>query len=482
VQTGSVTRGTCAHALAHENLGVAVMVSLDEAMLAAIYESPDSDEPRLVYADALQERGDPRGELIALQCRLARTPEHDPSWPAMVRREAQLWNEHGKRWRGDRRFLLFERGFPRRVDATPDELATIRRDHPTVVSASIAGKADAITTTGGLEHLNLDLEDPGPLFAGSTLDSLSGLGLHVRPSEHIANLKRLPLLESLGLFARNWYREPFVLERIPPLALGLRSLTLQHWVIPTEAIASVANELASLESLTIACTTAEMALAMIACTRPGALRTLAVQGCGPLGAALAKQPALRGVVHLALGGASIGTETLAALLPMLDSVEVLDLCSCKLDPEAAQLLARWPGFARLRVLDLSHNDLGAGWSAFGDIPTRLTRLVLSKARLGDAGAEAIAHWLPELVTLTIDRCKLGAAGMHALAPQLGPRLLALDVRKNPLGAEGRIALAGAPLAFEPLQLRISHQPKVSGKIIGARYRPTRNADRVSARL
>src|SRR4051794_23378873 len=28
----------------------------------------DDDDPRLVYADALQDLGDPRGELIAVQC------------------------------------------------------------------------------------------------------------------------------------------------------------------------------------------------------------------------------------------------------------------------------------------------------------------------------------------------------------------------------------------------------------------------------
>lgn len=39
----------------------------DATLLAQIYAAPDDDAPRLVYADWLQERGDPRGELIALQ-------------------------------------------------------------------------------------------------------------------------------------------------------------------------------------------------------------------------------------------------------------------------------------------------------------------------------------------------------------------------------------------------------------------------------
>lgn len=42
---------------------------------AAVWEDPSSDDARLVYADYLQDRGDPRGELVALQVARARTGE-----------------------------------------------------------------------------------------------------------------------------------------------------------------------------------------------------------------------------------------------------------------------------------------------------------------------------------------------------------------------------------------------------------------------
>lgn len=42
-----------------------------EALLATIREHPDLDGPRLVYADWLEERGDPRGEFIRVQLELA---------------------------------------------------------------------------------------------------------------------------------------------------------------------------------------------------------------------------------------------------------------------------------------------------------------------------------------------------------------------------------------------------------------------------
>src|SRR5688500_1971060 len=42
------------------------------AWIARIAEAYDDDVPRLVYADWLQQQGDPLGELIMLQCERAR--------------------------------------------------------------------------------------------------------------------------------------------------------------------------------------------------------------------------------------------------------------------------------------------------------------------------------------------------------------------------------------------------------------------------
>lgn len=62
----------------------------------AILEDPERDEPRLVYADHLCQRGDPRGELIALQIAVRRGRGHaeararvaeliDACWPELSR-------------------------------------------------------------------------------------------------------------------------------------------------------------------------------------------------------------------------------------------------------------------------------------------------------------------------------------------------------------------------------------------------------------
>jgi uncharacterized protein (TIGR02996 family) len=79
------------------------------ALERAVFANPDDDAPRLVLADALLEAGDPRGELIALQCRETLDKEQRA-------REKELIASHGKTWLGPlapilRASFRFERGF-----------------------------------------------------------------------------------------------------------------------------------------------------------------------------------------------------------------------------------------------------------------------------------------------------------------------------------------------------------------------------------
>jgi len=77
------------------------------ALLAAIYAEPDSDEARMIYADELQSRGDPRGELIALQLSNA---------AGTTERARELLGLHRDRWLGPLAphvgDVTFARGFP----------------------------------------------------------------------------------------------------------------------------------------------------------------------------------------------------------------------------------------------------------------------------------------------------------------------------------------------------------------------------------
>lgn len=81
-----------------------------DAMLAAIHADPFDDNLRSIYADALLERGDPRGELIQLQ--LQPSPSKDAQ-----RRIATLLKTHARAWLGGiepvivKDGVVFARGF-----------------------------------------------------------------------------------------------------------------------------------------------------------------------------------------------------------------------------------------------------------------------------------------------------------------------------------------------------------------------------------
>ncbi len=121
----------------------------DADFLQAILIDPGDDTIRLQYADWLEERGDPRGEFIRVQCALARTPEYIDIGPvtltkgpmrgkatmkmrnhefvALRAREQELLAGHGWGWAGDavracylvgtdwRDVLIFRRGFVAQV-------------------------------------------------------------------------------------------------------------------------------------------------------------------------------------------------------------------------------------------------------------------------------------------------------------------------------------------------------------------------------
>jgi uncharacterized protein (TIGR02996 family) len=96
-------------------------MSRDDAFLQAIREDPDDDVPRLIYADWLEEQGDPRGEFIRVDCALEHLPATDRRRPPLLARRRQLLAQHRGAWLGPLRPLAyhweFRRGFPEEMTA-----------------------------------------------------------------------------------------------------------------------------------------------------------------------------------------------------------------------------------------------------------------------------------------------------------------------------------------------------------------------------
>src|SRR5438067_7515657 len=76
----------------------------DPAFIRAIAASPDDDAPRLIYADHLDETGDPvkaaRAEFIRVQIEKARLVPDTPRWTELWYRDSALL-EWARQWRAE---------------------------------------------------------------------------------------------------------------------------------------------------------------------------------------------------------------------------------------------------------------------------------------------------------------------------------------------------------------------------------------------
>ena len=84
----------------------------EQSFLEAISADPDDDAVRLIFADWLEEQGDParnaRGEFIRVQLELEHLPDDDPRRPDLLREEQELRSRHERAWLGPLRPLAVE--------------------------------------------------------------------------------------------------------------------------------------------------------------------------------------------------------------------------------------------------------------------------------------------------------------------------------------------------------------------------------------
>lgn len=117
----------------------------ERALIAAVRAAPDADEPRVVYADWLQQRGEPRGELVMLQLEIAA----GRGTPAIEAREQELRAQHGQRWLAELGLApgegRFERGFVETVGLVD---ATVARLMAVVASVADAGPLRTLSFRG----------------------------------------------------------------------------------------------------------------------------------------------------------------------------------------------------------------------------------------------------------------------------------------------------------------------------------------------
>jgi uncharacterized protein (TIGR02996 family) len=416
-------------------------MSTAEAFLRDIRERPEDDTPRLVFADWLEDNGDPRrAEFIRLQCRLAALGE-DAVAPELLDRQWELLAVYQPRWQPEERLrdCTFRRGFLARavVDASVllecgDELFRsfpLEELHIRKVGNQLREIAQQpwLTRLSGLDlsenALALpDLQELLHALESGRLTRLTLRNVTLNPEglDLLLNwpgLRRLTHLEfsnaNLGDRGRSLQNRPGAgwLRRLleSPHLGELTFLSLHDSSEPDADLDLIANH-PRLGSLTH--------LHAVNCG-------LTVEGMRALSVARGL-PALR---HLKVGWNSFGDEGNAILAgsPLPARLETLDVSTTgKFGPRAAAALAASPHLGRLRRLDLTQCDVGEEAAK-----------VLAAAPFGS------------LVELRLFSGRIGPQGMAALArsPHLAG-LRRLDLLGNHIGPEGLKALLGSPLVTE----------------------------------
>jgi len=392
------------------------MASSDaQALLAAVLAAPDDDAPRLIYADWLDERGQPeRAAFIRLQVEQARLSKHDPRAVVLAVRAGRLFDRHGADWVAELPRLDgitwtdFDRGFPRVVVART--LAHFERAAGQL--AEIA-PVDTLEMRGSESGRRLSRARPQPQLRVLRVRQ-EGL------TEHPEVFFNSPLLSTLHTLELTGLGTELEGDGVAALAGSGRLELLRELILNESAIGS-------------------RGLIALARARGLAnLRRLSIRGDR---SRYGDDPIIR----------SDGVEALADS-HVFANLEALDLSGNDIDDEAVAHLVRSPHLVNLKELNLSRNDLFAsglevledeGWEM------RLEALDLSHNRIGDRGARRLAESevCNELIRLTLDGCEIGPEGAEALAGAAWfPPLRALSLNENDIGPGVRaIAAAGAGL-------------------------------------
>lgn len=189
-----------------------------QAFLRDIAEHPEDDTPRLIYADWLAEQGeDDRGDLIRVQCALAKMEDDNPRKKELEDKERQLLKGAQNRWEAAHlrnkygaTVVKIERGIPNEIQITPQNLVKnskeIFREAPTIRGVDIGltsaddytafnRRATRISKIPQLEQLEkIGIVDTIP---GDSENQLNGQ--RIRTLLESPNLKNVKELEITGI-------------------------------------------------------------------------------------------------------------------------------------------------------------------------------------------------------------------------------------------------------------------------------------------
>jgi uncharacterized protein (TIGR02996 family) len=413
----------------------------EQPFLDAVFDRYADDRPRLVYADFLDDSGEPeRAELIRVQLALSRLSEDDPRRPGLSDRQLELLNRNRAEWTAHLAGLVVSVDFRRGVP-----------DSASVDAATFLERGEELFAR--LRVRRLRLLDAAPVMPKLAVSPLlarvreldlcsaelgnAGLAPLVR-SPHLKNLEALDLgfnaLDDAGIddLARS-----YLLPNLTTLALndndritgdGLRALAESPFFAGLTALDVSGNDIG------------EVGMKAVVASRSMARLLRFRVNNNHIGDA--------GLVALA-GSPLIGR--------MLKTDSKLEVRSNAIGPTGAAALAKCPALAGCTSLDLSDNYLGdAGIAALLASPYlgRLKALKLGRNLLHDSGVNAAyEHFdaaFSHLNALDLSGNRLTRVGLSILSMLRGDRPVRVDVGGNVQAP----AAGDAPVAVSDLLPRL----------------------------
>ena len=396
----------------------------EAAFVELVCASPDDDAPRLVFADWLDERDDPRGEFIRIQCALAKMPATDPARTLLLDREAVLIARYHAPWseplRGIAGWTEFRRGF---VDTVNME------------TRKFLSRGEELFKLAPVRHVRfLDVGGNLPrLVASPLLSRITSLTMY---AQHLGDDLAPALVDSphlTGLRHLNVGRNRIGDRGVQRIArynrfTDLRSIDLSDNAIRDTGMRAVAesSRLANLDTID---------LRRNELTRSGL-------------ASLCSSSTLTSLRHLGIALNDLGApRDFEAGAESVVSLSSLDLSENGLNSEALREVIGLPGLLNLERFDLGHNEIGnagaailANWSG----AAHLRFLRLPGNRIGDDGARALARsaYLYQLTDLDVSDNPMHDPGAFELlnSPHL-PRMTKLAMPHLGLTPKMRRALA-----------------------------------------
>lgn len=394
--------------------------------LKAIAADPESDLPRLIYADWLEEQGNPRGDLIRAQCELERIGAFEPRAGLLAGRVTELEIEFGQEWidpvvQLGALHAILRRGFI-------DEIKILGADF-----LRYGGQyfdAAPLLKTIAFQYAGPDLEEicQLPPFQRLTGVKLKNTSL------------TSPLLQVL-------------VEHLNPAKTRFLGLSVAD--IDSHAARELARceQLRELESLDLRYNQIRQmgAVALLTSDNLSSLRRIDLRSnrIGQSGfTAIANSPAMARLEWVDISENRLDPDWLGAvkLSAAFPSLKVLDLSENSLKPAGVRRLIGCKFFARLNRLDIRRTGVGNTGAivlAGSSECENLVQLDLRSNLIGDTGARAIAdsRHFSSLKSLDLSDNCIHDLGIRAIleSPWMD-RLAMIDLRGNEFSSQLAAAL------------------------------------------